>query len=169
MSLLDCRADTAWVLQYSLRRDGANLQTLLSLCSTVDCRGKRARVLCYDYNDYKFKMYTWAFMTSQGLTELSFLHHILHSLITFAFYLLPYTVFPQLASLPSCRRCYPFFLRASYYLSSYLPPNLNSYLSSYHSSLSLIPCPPHPPFPYLPSPSHSPSSPPLRRAHRTQL
>ena len=39
--IVDCRADTAWVLQYSLRRDGANLQTLLSLCSTVDSRGQR--------------------------------------------------------------------------------------------------------------------------------
>jgi hypothetical protein len=65
MSLLDCRADTAWVLQYSLRRDGANLQTLLSLCSTVDCRGKRGRLLNNDYDDYKFKMVTWALMTSQ--------------------------------------------------------------------------------------------------------
>ena len=37
--IVDCRASKSWMLQYSLRRDGANLETLLHLCATTDIRG----------------------------------------------------------------------------------------------------------------------------------
>ena len=35
----DFCSNKAWNLQYSLRRDGASLHTLLSLCCTTDIRG----------------------------------------------------------------------------------------------------------------------------------
>ena len=37
--LPDTRSSRSWTLKYSLRRDGASLDTLLALCCTVDSRG----------------------------------------------------------------------------------------------------------------------------------